>query len=220
MARKRFFRPYTANHGKPGVVYVLSNNLLKAGLYKIGQSTRSGHARARDLNADASTAMPANYRCVFECKTVDCGRAEEAIHLRLARYRKGKKGQEFFEASLDQIKEVIVAECKRFDQASTAHESRAVFEPILRIPKNRGSSSLSHENIGELGSSINLSAGTKLSERSPDTQSNAMDSRLIRSARPHDASEEAEDIFNILRSLGYFLLACIPVIYLVKACSR
>jgi hypothetical protein len=164
--------------------------------------------------------MPANYRCVFECRTVDCGRAEEAVHLRLARYRKGKKGQEFFEASLDHIKEVIVVECKRLDDASAARESRAVFEPILRIPKNRGSSSLSDENIGKSGSAINLSNENKLPERSQQSQLSAVDSGLIRPAPSEDASDGTEDVFTILRSLGYFLLACVPVIYLIKACSR
>jgi hypothetical protein len=124
---------YTQNHGKSGVVYVLTNSLLKEGLVKIGQSTRSGSARAADLNKEAVTGMPAGYICLFEQPTSDCGRAELEVHERLKSYRRGKWGQEFFEVDIETAKSIIVEVCEKFNfQQQSTHTSSPIRAPESR----------------------------------------------------------------------------------------
>lgn len=108
---------FRQNHGIRGVVYILENPGLRAGLIKIGCSRRSGRARAMDLNRDANTGTPGSFRCVFECQTEDCGHAEEVVFRRLAEFRQGKWGQEFFDVSLEMAKQVIVEACREVDCA-------------------------------------------------------------------------------------------------------
>lgn len=106
---------YKQNHGKPGVVYILRNAAFKQGLFKIGQSTKTGSVRAKQLNDDATTGTPAMYQCVFEHRTKDCGLAEELVHRELDAYRTGKWGQEFFEISIDEAKATIIRIVEKVD---------------------------------------------------------------------------------------------------------
>jgi hypothetical protein len=101
---------YDANDGRPGVVYILANEALREGVYKIGQSTRSGHARAQELNAEGRTGMPSLYRCVFEVRVDDCGRAEKLVHMQLYASRMNK---EFFRVDLAQAKLLIERVCRQ-----------------------------------------------------------------------------------------------------------
>lgn len=114
---------YQQNVGVPGVVYILANEGLRAGWYKIGCSRRSGEARAMDLNIDANTGTPGAYRCVFEVESRDCGTAEQLVFAQLAAYRRGKWGQEFFEVELAHAEGVIEAICHEV-------ETRAAPEPV------------------------------------------------------------------------------------------
>lgn len=108
---------YDQNHGVPGVVYILRNEGLKAGYFKIGCSRRSGHKRAFELNVDANTGTPGTFRCVFEQRTKDCGRAEQLVFQRLHAHRRGKRGQEFFEVELEVARRTIGAVCGEIDAA-------------------------------------------------------------------------------------------------------
>ena len=107
---------YDQNHGVPGVVYVLDNPGLREGLHKIGCSRRSGSTRANDLNSDASTGTPGTFRCIFECRTNDCGLAEQRVFKLLANARKGKWGQEYFEVTLEEAKRIITKVCSEVDE--------------------------------------------------------------------------------------------------------
>lgn len=107
---------YDQNHGVPGVVYVLDNPGLREGLHKIGCSRRSGSARANDLNSDASTGTPGTFVCIFECRTRDCGLAEQRVFRLLANVRKGKWGQEYFEVTLEEAKRIITKVCAEVDE--------------------------------------------------------------------------------------------------------
>ena len=102
---------YDRNDGLTGVVYILHNEAMRAGVYKIGQSTRSGHARANDLNRTVGTETPKLFKCIFEVHTVDCGRAEKAVHLRLKAYR--MTSQEYFDVDLELAKMVVIEECTK-----------------------------------------------------------------------------------------------------------
>lgn len=107
---------FNQNVGKPGVIYILVNDGLNPEFIKIGCSTRSGHARANDLNADANTGTPGLFRSVFEHRTVDCGLAEKKVFAELHAHRKGKWGQEFFALNADHAKPVITQVCISVDQ--------------------------------------------------------------------------------------------------------
>jgi T5orf172 domain len=106
--------------GKPGVIYVLKNDGLRDGWIKIGCSTRSGHARATDLNTDANTGTPGVFRCIYQLRTLDCGTAEQEVFARLSAYRRGKWGQEFFEVDLSLAKETINLVCSDVDRRRAA----------------------------------------------------------------------------------------------------
>jgi hypothetical protein len=136
---------YDRNDGQAGVVYILVNEALKDGIYKIGQSTRSGRARASELNSEGKTGMPKLYRCVYEVRTIDCGRAEKMVHARLHKARLTK--QEFFRVDLEDAKRAInevvahidsrpVQEVKPVRQYGSLDEAKTAllrsFEPARR----------------------------------------------------------------------------------------
>jgi hypothetical protein len=116
---RRSFGNYDQNMGRPGVVYILENDGLRAGWVKIGCSSRSGAARASDLNADANTGTPGTFRCVYELHTQDCGLAERKVFAELSRHRRGKWGQEFFEVEQAYAREVIERACRAIDQLAS-----------------------------------------------------------------------------------------------------
>jgi hypothetical protein len=110
--RHRRIEPnYDRNDGLPGVVYILTNAAHKDSILKIGQSTISGHRRAQHMNQTVGTETPKLFVCVFECPTDDCGRAEKAVHERLAAHRLTR--QEYFEVDIAIAKQVIIEECAR-----------------------------------------------------------------------------------------------------------
>ena len=113
--RKHHPNNFQQNHGVAGGVYVLDNPGLREGWHKIGCSRRSGAARANDLNSEATTGTPGSFRCVFEFKTMDCGVAEQLVFKELSDERRGKRGQEYFEVSMDRVKEVIIRICSEVD---------------------------------------------------------------------------------------------------------
>jgi hypothetical protein len=110
--------------GKPGVVYILVNEGLRHGYVKIGCTTRSGRARASELNADANTGTPGTFRCVFEQKTHDCGAAERRVFHELRSHRRGKRGQEFFEVDQQLASETITRVCAAVDQSDAVALAR------------------------------------------------------------------------------------------------
>jgi hypothetical protein len=106
---------FEQNHGVAGVVYILQNDGFKEGFYKLGCSRRSGHARAFDLNSDANTGTPGSFKCIFQQDTLDCGRAEQFVFQRLHLFRRGKRGQEFFEVDLELARRTIISVCADVD---------------------------------------------------------------------------------------------------------
>lgn len=132
---------YDQNDGKPGVVYILRNDAFKENWLKIGQSTRSGQKRAEEINREAGTGLPKHHVCVFEYHTADCGRAEKAIHKRLASYRKGK--QEYFEVDITLAKEVIFQECSRVN--TTVHQQAE--KKILHAQRMQQEQNYAAENL-------------------------------------------------------------------------
>jgi len=148
---------YRKNHGVPGIIYILDNPGLRKGVFKIGCTRRSGDIRARQLNIDANTGTPGTFRCIFECRTDDCGKAEESVFQKIAEHRRGKWGQEYFEVELDHAKEIIVQICEEVDR-----ENKKIFQTqntrisdyvnteldSPQIPISNESSALLHTSIG------------------------------------------------------------------------
>jgi len=108
---KMYHVDYDRNDGRPGYVYVLHNEAMREGIYKIGQTTRSGAHRARELNMTVGTETPKMFKCIFQFATVDCGRAEKAIHKILDPHRLTR--QEYFEVDLEFAKQIIIQECSK-----------------------------------------------------------------------------------------------------------
>ena len=115
MSTFKKYSNYEQNHGVSGVVYILTNPGLREGFLKIGCSRYSGKKRAEDLNLKANTGTPGIFKCIYEKKTQDCGRAEQEVFKVLATYRRGKKHQEFFEVSSDFAKKIIDEVCDVID---------------------------------------------------------------------------------------------------------
>jgi len=121
--RKSSYVNYDQNDGKPGVVYILINEAFQKNYLKIGQTTYSGAHRAFDLNEKAGTGLPKKHVCVFEYRTVDCGRAEKLVHERLKAYRQGY--QEFFLVEFEIAKAVIIEICHSIDASAYRAEALA-----------------------------------------------------------------------------------------------
>ncbi|BBB64751.1 hypothetical protein UNDYM_0498 [Undibacterium sp. YM2] len=88
-------------HGTPGTIYILQNDGLRQGLYKIGATRRSGVSKAMELNRDQQQLIPGQYECAFELHTKDCGQALDEILKLFQHERRGKRGDEFYEFDLD-----------------------------------------------------------------------------------------------------------------------
>lgn len=129
--RKPNYGNFDQNDGKPGVVYILTNEAFQKNYHKIGQTTYSGAHRAAALNLEAGTGLPKRHVCVFECRTVDCGRAEKLVHERLKTYRQGY--QEFFLVEFEIAKAVIIEVCQSID--ASAHRAEALAQ--VEAERNR-----------------------------------------------------------------------------------
>lgn len=123
---------FDQNVGVPGVVYVLRNPFFRDGFYKIGCTRTSGWVRARELDAAAKGAIPKGYACVYEKRSVDCGRAEQRTFEKLHEHRRGQHfmdgerfaGQEFFEIQLERAISAIEEACNEIQAEYDAEQVR------------------------------------------------------------------------------------------------
>ncbi|HTD02869.1 GIY-YIG nuclease family protein [Undibacterium sp.] len=119
------YREPRANHGVPGIVYLLANQGLREGVYKIGSTRRSGGSKAMELNRDMHNTIPGSFVCEFEMHTRDAGKALELIFRELQYCHRGRKEQDYFELELDRAKEVIGGACAAVDEdILTRHRAR------------------------------------------------------------------------------------------------
>ena len=102
-------------HGIPGVIYVLNNSGLKAGLVQVGLSRRSGWSKALELNRDKNNSIPGDFQCLFELRAQDGGAAIEEIFKQLHPFRCGKRDQDFFEIPQAQLEHIITTQVQRTD---------------------------------------------------------------------------------------------------------
>ncbi len=119
------YREPRPNHGVPGIVYLLANQGLRDGVYKIGSTRRSGWSKAMELNRDIHNTIPGSFVCEFETHTRDSGRALEQIFQELHYCHRGRKEQDYYELELDRAKEVIGRICATVDEdILTRHKAR------------------------------------------------------------------------------------------------
>ncbi|GGC81040.1 GIY-YIG nuclease family protein [Undibacterium terreum] len=123
------YREHRANHGVPGIVYLLANQGLREGVYKIGSTRRSGWSKAMELNRDINNTIPGTFVCEFEVHTRDCGGALEQIFQELQYCHRGRKEQDYFELELDRAKEIIGRICAGVDE-DILHRHRARLDQI------------------------------------------------------------------------------------------
>lgn len=90
-------------YGTPGSIYVLQNDALRPGLYKIGITRRSGTAKAMELNRDLQHIIPGHYECVFEIHSKNCSLAYEQILQHFRHFKQGKRQNEFYQLNLDEF---------------------------------------------------------------------------------------------------------------------
>ncbi len=120
-------RPHPAENSywnvtdRPGVVYILAYD-ANDDLLKIGQSTRSAAARARELNDKCGTENPGVFSVLHEVRTVDCGRAEKRAHKHLKRHRFRK---EYFKIDAATALEAVREACAFFDRKAEDKKRRA-----------------------------------------------------------------------------------------------
>jgi len=103
-----------------GWVYIVSTpTYSEKGLYKIGRTTQSPEARAKQLSQ--ATGVPEEFEVFFTKDVSDCELAEGMIHERLksCRYRGDR---EFFAVSLDNAKAVVSEVAEQIGAALTFEE--------------------------------------------------------------------------------------------------
>ncbi|WP_299996901.1 GIY-YIG nuclease family protein [uncultured Cedecea sp.] len=93
-----------------GRVYILSNESMP-GIYKVGMTTVSPEARAKELSAPTGVPTPFKVEASYHCD--DPSYSEKEIHDYLSEYRVNNS-REFFKHSLEDIK-WICSECCQLD---------------------------------------------------------------------------------------------------------
>ncbi len=117
-------------YGTPGSIYVLQNDALRAGLYKIGITRRSGTAKAMELNRDLQHIIPGHYECVFEIHSKNCSLALEQL-LQLFRHAKtGKRQNEFYQLDLDEFS------ARATDIVAQVNRQRLAAAPTLEMMRH------------------------------------------------------------------------------------
>ena len=153
---------YNRNDGRPGVVYILAYDAADD-LLKIGQSTRSAAARARELNDKCGTENPGRFSVLHEVRTVDCGRAEKRAHKHLKRHRFRK---EYFRidaaTALEAVREACAFFDRKEDEKRAADEARkaaaAAAQAATKVEQRTEGSALSPEEEAAIYAGLTASA--------------------------------------------------------------
>ena len=98
---------YALTHQRAGYVYVVSNDDMKKGQYKIGITRRSVEERMSELGAGASHSFPMNIHGYVYCE--DCFEVESALHKYLANSRVNQVNprKEWFKTNLTEIRKAF-----------------------------------------------------------------------------------------------------------------
>ena len=98
---------YALTHKRAGYVYVVSNDDMKEGQYKIGITRRSVEERMNELGTGASHSFPMNIHGYVYCD--DCFAVESALHKYFAdnRVNQVNPRKEWFKTSLTEIRKAF-----------------------------------------------------------------------------------------------------------------
>lgn len=117
-------------YGTPGSIFVLQNDALRPGLYKIGITRRSGTAKAMELNRDLQHIIPGHYECVFEIHSKNCSLAFEQLVQHFRQAKTGKRQNEFYQLDLDEFS------ARATDIVAQVNRQRLAMAPALEMMKH------------------------------------------------------------------------------------
>ena len=102
---------YMLSHKRCGYVYVVSNDDMKEGQYKIGITRRTVEERMKELGSGASHSFPMNVHGYVYCD--DCFQVESAMHRHFANRRVNQinSKKEWFKTTLPEIKQAFKEVC-------------------------------------------------------------------------------------------------------------
>lgn len=98
---------YALTHQRSGYVYVVSNDDMKEGQYKIGVTRRSVEERMNELGTGASHSFPMNIHGYVYCE--DCFEVESELHKHFANKRVNQINprKEWFKTNLTEIRDAF-----------------------------------------------------------------------------------------------------------------
>lgn len=98
---------YALTHQRSGYVYVVSNDDMKEGQYKIGVTRRSVEERMNELGTGASHSFPMNIHGYVYCE--DCFEVESELHKYFANKRVNQINprKEWFKTNLTEIRDAF-----------------------------------------------------------------------------------------------------------------
>ncbi|WP_052752517.1 GIY-YIG nuclease family protein [Tatumella morbirosei] len=136
--------PFPEGFRLAGWVYILSNEYMP-GIYKVGMTTTSPQARARELSSSTGVPYPFKVEAAYHC--ADPAYSESEIHESLSEYRINNS-REFFKLDLQDLKYA----CDEFCDAEVGigAEHLAVTHDVISFE------SLDRLNIDELFDDIDL----------------------------------------------------------------
>ena len=91
-----------------GLIYILRDPLHQDALIKIGHTTRTSEARAKEITS--ATGVPWGFEVIYEESVLDSRAAERLVHNRLAAHRVNQK-REFFKLPLKDAVRVVFEVC-------------------------------------------------------------------------------------------------------------
>lgn len=102
---------FMLRHKRCGYVYVVSNNDMKEGQYKIGITRRSVEERMKELGSGASHSFPMNVHGYVYCD--DCFEVENKLHKYFSdkRVNQVNNKKEWFKTTLDEIQHAFKETC-------------------------------------------------------------------------------------------------------------
>ena len=124
-----------------GWIYILTNPIYPNDFLKIGKTTRSPAARAKELS---STGVPAKFKVAYKIKVSDCDYIETLIHDRFRKFRYSND-KEFFQLPLRKAVSIVDKVVIEVENPSFLKKLLSFFfsddNPIASKPKKLSKSS-------------------------------------------------------------------------------
>lgn len=134
-----------------GWVYAFLNRSFTPRMYKIGETSRPPHLRAKELSSE--TGVPTNYEMAYFVHVLDRIQAEQIVHQYLSEYRvAGNK--EFFTASLSLIVSVFDKVARLFPNYGKKGKGAYLVPQVFREQVVECPACLTMNRIKELGVKI------------------------------------------------------------------